>query len=979
VVFAPLLALLFSMATPLAAQAPASYEFSIASQRLAEALIQFSHQSGLAIVFPDEPTRGIQGEPLHGVMGIDAALDKLLVGTDLKYRLIDGRIVAVYDAGCEASDSCLADEELLVDNPLYVPGIEELYVYGKQVTGSRIRRSHFLGSAPVDILSSPDIELSGAQTIGDLLRYVPAVSGNSTSTAISNGGDGTATVTLRGLPASSTLVLINGRRVANDGLAGESIDLNSISPAAVERIEILKDGASAIYGSDAIAGVVNIIMKKDFYGLLLEQFYGSSSRNDAGTTTTTLQYGSGFRNGSFFLSASHFDQNEINARDRSVSRSADGRFRGGADLRSSATPSARVTLPDGQTVIRDAESGEFRPVTDADLFDFPQFTSSLVPSERSSVYTSIGYDASELVSVTLEGSYTETNAEADLAPTPIFTAFEQVPLNIAADNLYNPFGVDIEDARRRVVELPSRKQQNESNVERLALIVEGLHGGWSWELSYAWSRSEASETANSLINADNLRRGLGPASECPANLADDCVPVNLFGLPGSIDEAQREFLQVSGKVDGESELSSYSLAATRPLWEVPFGQVEFAFGMEYREEETIKKPGRLLASLGTIGGTNFERTAGDRDVFEIYAESITPLWHNPDHTQQIDLELAARLSDYSDFGDTTNPKVGLRYQVNPDWLFRTTYSEGFRAPTLNELYQGNTENQAFITDPCAQSANVGVLPGCEVGADPTRTQFLTVSGGNRKLGSEESNSYGVGLVWTPQQLPGLTASVDYFDIETSDVVSSSAQFIVDQNARFLRFKDRVDRDEQGNLRLVTATNLNVGKRQVKGADFSLNYHLPERTWGQFSAALNVAWIDEYTLQATSGAPTEDLAGTFRDPASDGQGAIPEWKGTLGVQWARNRWRGSYDVHFVSRLKEVIPNTGIKRSIDEWQVHDVQLSYLFKVANGLRLAMGVDNLLDEAAPFSASAFNDNIDGRTHDLKGRFWYAKLSQRL
>jgi iron complex outermembrane receptor protein len=272
--------LLMGLCSSLSAQTT-QYKFAIpGDQFLSQALIQFSHQSGLAIVFPDQLARGIKVEAVQGEMSSEQALRALLADTELDYRTIDNRIIAVYDARCELTDSCPEPGEMLLRNPLYVPGIEELYVYGSQTTGSRIRRSHLRGSAPVDVISAPDIELSGAQTLGALLRRLPAVAGNPTSTAVSNGGDARATVTLRGLPASSTLVLINGRRVANHGLSGEAVDLNSIAPAAVERIEILKDGASAIYGSDAIAGVINIIMKRDFYGALVEQFYGSSKRGD---------------------------------------------------------------------------------------------------------------------------------------------------------------------------------------------------------------------------------------------------------------------------------------------------------------------------------------------------------------------------------------------------------------------------------------------------------------------------------------------------------------------------------------------------------------------------------------------------------------------------------------------------------------------------------------------------------------------------
>ncbi len=967
-----------AMASPVFGQD--GYNFDISrNQNLSQSLIQFSHQSGLAIVFPDHLARGLSARELRGQMSPQQGLKLLLQDTNLAWRLVDNRIIAIYDARCELTDSCPAAEQLLLRNPLYIPGIEELYVYGSQVTGSRLRRNHLQGSAPVDMITAPDIELSGAQTIGEILRRLPAVSGNSVSTAISNGGDGTATVTLRGLPASNTLVLINGKRVANDGLAGESIDLNTIAPAAVERIEILKDGASAIYGSDAIAGVINIIMKRDFYGLLLEQFYGTSEEGDGETTTTTLQYGTGFKHGSFFISASHFDQGEIHARDRAISSSADGRRLGGADLRSSATPSARVTLPDGSVVIRDQLSGQYRPATDEDLFDFPRFKSSLVPSQRDFIYAHASYDFSESITGAFELSYTETKSRTNFAPTPVFTAFEQQPLTIAADNIYNPFDTDITDLRRRLTELSPRRQDNNSEVERLALILQGLHSGWDWELSHSWSRNKARERYRGVISADNLARGVGPAARCQGLELDGCVPVNLFGAPGSIDREQLDYLEIITKINGETKLSSYSFTAARNLFDVPYGIVDFALGLEYRDESTSKKPDDLLVSGGSIGGNNFQATHGGRDVFEAYFESITPLWHSVDKGQQLDIEIALRYSKYSDFGDITNPKYGVRWQLSDSWMLRGTHSQGFRAPTLNELFQGRSEAQAFLTDPCALEESNLLLPGCLQQADPTRNQFLTVSGGNETLNPEKSRSYSVGVVWTPTSIDGLSATLDLYDIETSQVVDSSAQFILNQNAAFGKFQDRVLRNENGDLQQIEATFLNIGERRVQGVDLHLGYKLPTREWGQFSFAYNAAYISEYTLQLDDTAPTLNLAGSFRDPASEGVGGVPRWKGNVGIQWARQRWRGSYDLHFVSGMDEIVPNTTRKRKIDAWVVHDLQASYMFNVLKGLRFSLGVDNLLDEEPPFAASAFNDNIDGRNHDLRGRYWYAKLSQRI
>jgi iron complex outermembrane receptor protein len=953
--------------------------FAIDARLLSPALLQFSRQSGISIVFPDRLTRDVASAPVIGTMSTSEALDMLLENTGLNWQLVNDHIVAVFDQQCDGGqvgEHCSTAEQTLARYPVYVPGIEETYVYGNRFTGSRIRRSGYTGAAPVDVLSAPDIELSGAQTIGELLKFVPAVAGNSTSTAISNGGDGTASVTLRGLPASNTLVLINGKRVANDGLAGESVDLNSIPPAAVERIEILKDGASAIYGSDAIAGVVNVIMKRDFYGLLAEAYYGQAERGDLETATQTLQYGTGFNAGSMFISASHYQQQPIFSRDRKISRSADTSAIGGSDERSSATADARVTLPDGSVVIADGSG--YRPATEDDLFDYQAFTTAVVPLERTSLYGNVSYDFSDQVTSFVELSYLKTSTEAVLAPSPVFTAFEQTPLPVAADNIYNPFGTTIDDARRRLVEFPERRQDNESEVMRFNAVIEGLYSDWNWDVGVSWSRSEASEVTTSLVDAARLRRAVGAAANCLGPAIDGCVPVNLLGPAGSLDPEQVDYIRATGRVDGYSKLSSVTANFSNALLHLPHGRGDLAFGVEYRQEATSKRPNALFNNTNSIGAANQKTTRGERHITELYLESLLPAWRSRDESLKVDVERALRYSDYSDFGDSTNPKIGAKFQLGPSFLLRSTYSEGFRAPSLNELYEGDSEAQAFIDDPCAQALLAEQLPGCAQQADPTRNQFLTVTGGNPELAPETSTNLGIGVVWTPQTLPGFSLSADFFDIEQQDVVSSSAQFIVNQNAFNGDFAQEVERDSTGNLVLVRANNINVGERNIRGTDLALTYHHPRRAWGQLSITSSATYIDEYRASLDASSPELDLAGTFNDQASEGLGGIPRWKAQFGLRWDAKRWRGNYQIHYVGPMDETIPGTLVEREIDAWTIHDIQLSYEFDLFAGLRWTLGIDNLLDEAAPLAASAFLDNIDGRTHELKGRFWYTKLSQR-
>ncbi|MEH6608179.1 MAG: TonB-dependent receptor [Halioglobus sp.] len=962
-------------ANPSAGEMPESH-FVINEPQLAPALIRFSQQSGLSIAFSKRLARNIEAPYVVGTMSHGQALDTLLQDSGLSWELVQDHIIAIYALDCSANNSCPSPEETLEKYPIYEPGIGETYVYASRVTGSRIKRTGHESTAPVQILSAPDIELSGAQTLGELLKFVPAVSGNAISTAISNGGDGTSSVTLRGLPASNTLVLINGRRVANNGLAGESVDLNSIPPAAVERIEILKDGASAIYGSDAVAGVVNVIMRRDYSGFLAETYYGEAEAGDLQTQTHTLQYGTRLPRGSLFISASVFEQDPIYSRDRKVSQSADTRPLGGSDQRSSASPDSRVVLPDGSTLIADGAS--YRPFTDSDLYDFSPFTTAVVPLERDSIYTNLEYDLTSSVTALLELSHLETEATAELAPTPIFTAFEQQPIVVSKDNRFNTFGVDLSDVRRRVLELPRRQQHNKSEASRMTISLEGEAFDWYWDFGYNWSRSEASERTLNLVNADNLARGLGPSVNCQGIEVDGCVPVNLLGAQGTLSQDQADYIRVDGEVSGYSKLSSINGSISGAAFDLPQGRVDVAVGIEYRSESTSKKPEGMLGSISTIGGTNFEATRGQRDVAEVFAETVIPVWGNAKGDYTLDLEAALRYSDYSDFGSTTNPKAGFRLQLGKSFAVRGNYAEGFRAPSLNELFAGNTEEQAFLNDPCTQIQNVGVLVGCSQQADPTRNQFLTIRGGNSDLKPETAETWSAGVVWTPVEIEGLTISADIFQIEQENVVSASAQFLVGQNARTGAFEDQVERDELGNLTLISATNINAGRRRVQGADLALSYFLPPAQWGQLSFTGAAAYIGEYLTRLDSSAPELDLSGTFRDEASEGLGGIPEWKAQLGLRWKKKRWRGSYDMHYVSSMQEVIPDSMLTRNIDSWLIHDLQLSYTFNVLKGLRTSLGVDNALDKEAPLATSAFNDNIDGRTHELKGRFWYVKLSQR-
>lgn len=937
-----------------------------------------SKQAGIPIIFSSSIVKKKAAPALNKTLKLDDALNILLNNSGLFYHLVDNRFITV-------SSSPLPPENTDLGSDFhYTAGLEHIRIYGQMVTGSRIKRSDYVSSTPVDILEGQELQLRGSATVGEKLKFLPAVSGSPTSTAVTNGGNGTATVTLRGLPASNTLVLINGRRTAPDGLGGDAIDLNTISPTSIERVEILKDGASSIYGADAIAGVVNIILKNDFDGLQLETAYGDTSRGDMETKNTSIQWGKIFERGYASVAATIYKQGGIDSRDRDLTINSDGRRWGGSDNRSSATPAARITLPNETAVTliqddsgyRDGNSlNDFRAATDEDLYNFSEETTALLPHEHKSIQTNVQFDFDNNVGFFLEGSYDTNFTESTFASTPIFTAFENPPITVSADNAYNLFNVDLMDIRRRMIELSPRKQRNSATARRVATGLAGFTNRWNWELSYAWSKHDAQEELLHLIDARNLKKALGPDKDCTG----DCVALNVFGPPGSVDQRQRDYIEIDSKLTGYSKLSSWSAYAAGPLIKFSGGTIEAAIGIEYRDESTSKRPDQSIASGATIGGANFGEAGGERNVAEAYIETNFPLISRQFGIDSLILELSSRYSKYSDFGSTTNPKVGLMLRFTDDFLVRATYTNGFRAPSLNELYKVSSESQNFLVDPCADPANTEVLPGCPQQTDPTRVQYLTVMGGNNNLEPEESINNTFGLVWTPSLIDGLTTTVDYFRIKQDNVIDANAQDLININTLTGLLNDVVIRDSNNEIQRIIAQNINTGKRDISGFDLSARYHYKSDNLGRFTFALNGSHFLNYKVQSHKDSAITDISGTFVDDASDGLGAIPDWKTNIGVLWNQGDWQGGYTIHFVSSLNEKVPSTDRIRRVNSWTTHDIQLGYNFNIGKGLKLLAGMDNILDREPPKIASAFNNNIDARTHELKGRYLYLKLSQKI
>lgn len=949
-------------------------EVSLPRGQLHQALIELGKQTQISIIFPsqlpDAASPNVYGEysPLQ-------ALEQLIEGLELEYRITGPDTILVLPR-CYAARACPSMQGDVQFSMQQYSIMDELVIRGRPMTGSRFKQIDTAGFSPVEIITSSEIRLTGAQTMAELMRFTPQVIGNASSTAVSNGGNGTASATLRGLPATNTLVLVNGQRVAKNALDGSSVDLNSIPLAAVDRIEILRDSGSSIYGSDAIAGVINVILKKRFKGALVNAFYGVSDAGDNETLRYDFVGGLMLQKVDLVLTASHYSQKGIFSRDRAISASADGRGFGGIDRRSSATPNPRLKLSDDVLLLaadnlNGTSISDFRQATDEDLFDYAAFTSSLAPATRDSLHLAAELKGLGSVDAAFELTYVDSSSLITLAPAEVLTAFTTTPISISADNPYNLFAQNIDDARIRLLELGPRLQSNQSKTARVQGRIMGNIEEGEWQLSINWSQTKAREQWQNLLNLQHLAQGLGAAEDC----LGDCVPINMFAPARS--QEQLEYLRSDAVNQGHTELLSVNLDLSQLLDILPAGNAEFASGIEFRREELhIASDERLSGQL--LVGAQPSDSAGSRDTAEMYLESLIPLARDIPWIYSLEANVSFRMTYSKDFTVRANPKLALRYRPRKDLLLRTNLSTGFRAPSLFELHQIQSTTQIGLYDPCSNVKNAEDLVGCTATTDPLRGQYNVIGGGNVMLRPETSKHLSLGLIYKPVGLENFTFGVDIYAIDVDQVIGANAQFIVNQNATDGQFADQVVRSDDGELISIMATNNNIGSRQIRGADIDISWRMFIASWGTLGVNMGGAYIDSHRFKIDAATNVMELAGSFVDKAAQGSGSIPKWKSRLNLFWEFGRWEFSLASMHVSSLNETIVSENRSRESGAWSREDVQVSYHFNSGESL-ITLGVENILDQMPPFLGSAFNDNFDVRTHDSTGRFVYARLSHSL
>ncbi|MDJ0793161.1 MAG: TonB-dependent receptor [Woeseiaceae bacterium] len=824
------------------------------------------------------------------------------------------------------------------------------------VTGSRIPRKDLEGPSPVSIYDRTNIEQSGGTSIGQILREIPAVAGGAQATNINNGGTGSQNISLRGLGSARTLVLINGRR-APDSSGGNSglVDLNTIPVAMVERIEVLKDGASAIYGSDAIAGVVNVITRRDFEGVELTAQTGVSAESDGEKNEFSLTVGQNIGDANFVMSLTRVEESETIAGNRDWASYAGwvfgGEWTGGG---SSAPPWGRYRgttdfgdpIDQAGTLCADTAGCSFDLTYGpdnsggnllggltafnfgTDAYNYAPINYQRQPNERWIFNTQAtmpidslsGVGGMESTRAFAELQYIDRESAQALAEQPLAPlAFYAFPATYSAQNEYNPTGEDISDWRRRMVEDGPRTGDVEIQTFRGVAGIEGeLSNGMTWEAAFNYGEVDYVNNYGPLYNLSKVALAVGPTARDADNVircdtngdgvfssADDqaCVPLNTFGI-GAPTQEMLDYLQYRETERNKVTQRVISLNVTKAdLFELPGGDVGLSAGYVQRKETGKYSPDALtleLSAVGAVTGTPSDPTDGQYTVDELYFEMRFPV------VEMLELDAGFRYSDYDTFGDTTNWKVGLQFRPMDDILIRGSAATSFRAPTISNLFGGSGISFPSVTDPCASNPtqnciNDGVPAG---GFTQISTQVRTLVGGNPTAEPEEADTFTFGVVYQPSALEGVSFAVDYWNVDIVDPITTiGAGVILSQCAETGEFCEKIDRfgpgPNQGAPLLIDNRITNAGRIETSGYDLLAEWKGIETDIGTFGVHWEGAIIDTYDKTQANGVVTPH-AGYFRD---DEDGHFAEFRWILSGTYEREALTVQLDYRFIDEVTE----------------------------------------------------------------------------
>jgi iron complex outermembrane receptor protein len=858
------------------------------------------------------------------------------------------------------------------------------------VTGSHIPRSEAESALPVQVLTRGDIQRTGATTALELMGKVSAnILGANDQLAVVNRASGLASANLRGIGDGSTLVLLNGRRAANYAFDGGTVDLNTIPLAAIERVEILKDGASAIYGADAIAGVVNFILRKDFHGIELTGYGAWTEHGGADSRLATATFGFGdLARDRFnaFATVSYQKEDALRASERPFSRTSYIPSEGISYLGPPTFP-ANIQVAPGSLVNPTLAAGCAPPVSIPTQDPFISTTpycgynmasavNALPPVERVDMVARATLQVDASNQLFAEATYAHNQFTFTSPPVPVLDITTGAPVLYPAGGPYYPIefaaanGIagDL-DLFYRPVQLGPRTSGTDSKALRALVGAEGFTWGWNYGAALTYNENRQSE---------NLVSGYVSTQRILAALATGLI--NPFGRSTAEGDALLATTQIVGALhQGKGTTLAFDIRASKQVSQLPGGSLAIALGAEARREQLDNVFAPVWTSGDITGGGGDQSVGGSRTAGAVFIEASIPV------VKGFEAQLAVRYDHYSDFGGTTNPKIALRWQPVTELLLRTSWGTGFRAPALYDLYSPVSYgfvSGAGLQDPL-RCPTTGLPSDCGY-------YYESAYGGNRGLKPEQSEQVNAGAVWEP--IAGLSLNLDYWKINKRGVIGSLNETTVfDQLGRYAPtniVRGPVAPDFPslpGPIEVVLLTNQNLGDLRTSGIDVGGQWRSPTTTFGALRFGFDGTYVLTWQQQFDGVSYVSALGQNGFD--IDMVGPVPRWKHYATVDWELGPWGATLAQNFqcgyvdanVDRAGNPLPVP--PRRVGTYEIWDLQGRY--SGFDKVTVVLGVKNLMDRAPPFTnqpyafqASSFQVGFNPAYADPRGRTFYAQIS---
>ncbi|GLS84516.1 TonB-dependent receptor plug domain-containing protein [Paraferrimonas haliotis] len=791
------------------------------------------------------------------------------------------------------------------------------------VTGSRIQRQDMETASPVTVIDSVEIKAEGHNSVEEILQSQPAMAGMSIGSTTNNGSNGRATVNLRGMGVNRTLVLLNGRRMVNSGAgADSSVDLNTIPVALIKRVEILKDGASAVYGSDAIAGVVNIITKDDFDGLSLEVSGDTTASSHHVDNQTKGQgfdgqninlsglYGFNSESGNITLGASYQERKGIRLSDRTWVAPGASSFIPGGSITGSGSdadgnPTNRTLVPDFD------DQGNFIGYRDRDpandVYDYNPDTWLQTPSKQYSFFANSNHSLGSNLQLQTDLLYTKRQSFQRMAPQPA-----SVELDVCKADGSNAgrcvdltgMGIGANERgqvtyKRRMTDVGPRIYEQDIDTLRASAALSGMldmGSGYDWEVSYTYGRNDAKSYVHNSVNAKNMAESIYNNQQHWFN-------------GGPLSQSVIDDVSFTERNSGGNQMHIASAVISGDLFDTDAGAVGFASGIEYRHESGFFTPDAVI-QRGEGTAAQQDATKGDYNVASGYVEVSAPI------TEALTGEFAIRHDHYNTFGGATTWKAGLTYEASDSLMFRSVAATGFRAPSVAELYGGGSGSYEYLTDPWGRAQD---------------SQILVRRVSDPNLKPEKSRSFTLGTVFSPQSVDGLSFTLDYWQFDVKDAIARldvqaglDACYNGDQNACDIH---QIGPD--GDLRTLTNPLTNVGEQNTKGIDFNTQYTFTKN---------NVDWSinNDLTRLLEFKQDGKEYTGTIGQT----YGAFAKYKNNFRVTARLEDWSFNYSNRFIGEMTDF--NSG--DTVGSIMYHNVSASWY--ATDSIVANFGIKNPTDE---------------------------------